>query len=132
VSKTDLHIHFTQALKTMDDAGFAVAHVRGNSHGSMFNVGNYQVPDIIEVTYVRKPSAGCSREGGRPSYDKAAAIQEKKRLAPEKGLTAAAAPAVAEDVGQDLSLGWFDSHGLSLVMRWPLALCLAPGLFLSF
>jgi len=52
---------YLQAVKKIEQAGFAVTHMHGNNYGGpMQHFGKYQIPDVIEVTYIQKPAAGCA------------------------------------------------------------------------
>merc|ERR1739848_458386 len=53
---------YLKAVKKIEKAGFAVAHLHGNNynnkHGNgMVSFGPYKIPNILEVTYVKKPPA---------------------------------------------------------------------------
>lgn len=124
LDKTDLHSFYVQALKTMHEAGFGVVNLRGRSHGGMMNIGQYQIPTTIEVTYVQKPAEGCSArfgfhspEGassnlqGRPSYKEAAVIQDDAQRSPNTSQAAA-----VEDEAKLRAPA--ESHGCSLLWSW--------------
>jgi len=57
------HKLYYDAVKKVEDAGFAVAHMHGNNFGGpMQDYGEFSIPDVIEVTYIQKPQAGCSAD----------------------------------------------------------------------
>merc|ERR1719158_136092 len=63
IHEVDKHELYLQAVKKIEQAGFSVAHMHGNNYGGpMQEYGNYQIPDVIEVTYIQKPAAGCSAD----------------------------------------------------------------------
>jgi hypothetical protein len=61
IHEEDKHNLYLQAVKKIEQAGFAVAHMHGNNYGGPMQVyGKYSIPDVIEVTYIQKPAAGCA------------------------------------------------------------------------
>jgi len=55
------HRLYLKALKKIEQAGFAVAHIHGNNFaGPLQSLGKYRIPNVIEVTYIQKPKAGCA------------------------------------------------------------------------
>lgn len=56
------HELYLQAVKKIEQAGFAVTHMHGNNWAPMdyFERDAYSIPDVIEVTYIQKPPAGCA------------------------------------------------------------------------
>jgi len=57
------HALYLAAVKKIEAAGFAVTHLHGNNHGGGLQwFGDYSIPNVLEVTYIQKPSAGCSAE----------------------------------------------------------------------
>lgn len=65
------HDRYSQALRRILDAGFAVAHLHGNNYSplDLFGDGAFTLPDVVEVTFVNQlafPQAqridGCSSE----------------------------------------------------------------------
>jgi len=60
VGRHDLYL---KAVKKIEAAGFAVAHMHGNNFGGpMQTFGRYSIPDVIEVTYIQKPASGCASD----------------------------------------------------------------------
>jgi len=63
INKVDKHPLYLQAVNKIEQAGFAVAHMHGNNFGGpMQSFGKYSIPDVIEVTYIQKPAAGCAAD----------------------------------------------------------------------
>merc|ERR1719482_732721 len=61
IHEVEKHPLYDQAVRKIEDAGFAVAHMHGNNYGGpMQTFGKYSIPDVIEVTYIQKPAAGCA------------------------------------------------------------------------
>jgi len=60
------HRLYLRALKNLEEAGFAVAFLRGRNYGKLTHVAQdyaqFRVPDDLEVTYMLLPSQGCSRD----------------------------------------------------------------------
>jgi len=55
------HALYAQAVKKIEQAGFAVTHLHGNNYGGGLEYfGEYSIPNVLEVTYVPKPPAGCA------------------------------------------------------------------------
>lgn len=50
-----------QAVRNIEKAGFAIAHLHGNNYEGMAEFENYSIPRVLEVTYVPAPADGCSR-----------------------------------------------------------------------
>jgi len=46
------HPTYVQALSTLREAGFHVAHIHGNNYAGMYNIAGYRLPNVLEVTYV--------------------------------------------------------------------------------
>lgn len=54
------HKLYLRAVKKIEEAGFAVTHMHGNNYGGpQQHFGEYSIPDVVEVTYIQKPAAGC-------------------------------------------------------------------------
>lgn len=63
LSKTHNHDLYLQAVKKIEQAGFAVTHLHGNNYGGGLQYfGEYSIPNVLEVTYIPKPAAGCSSD----------------------------------------------------------------------
>jgi len=61
IAKVQNHRLYSMATKQLEKAGFAVAHLHANNFGGgLHNMLDYKVPDVLEVTYMEKPSGGCS------------------------------------------------------------------------
>jgi len=61
IHEVDKHKLYLQAVKKIEQAGFSVAHMHGNNYGGpMQEYGDYQIPDVIEVTYIQTPKKGCA------------------------------------------------------------------------
>jgi len=61
INKVEDHELYAEAVKKIEDAGFAVAHIHGNNYGGgLQEFGEYKIPNVIEVTYVQKPEKGCA------------------------------------------------------------------------
>lgn len=55
------HDLYLQAVKKIEAAGFAVSHLHGNNYGGGLEYfGEYSIPNVLEVTYIQKPAAGCA------------------------------------------------------------------------
>jgi hypothetical protein len=55
------HGLYLQAVKKIEEAGFTVAHLHGNNYGGGLQYfGEYSIPNVLEVTYIQKPTAGCA------------------------------------------------------------------------
>jgi len=55
------HGLYAQAVKKIEQAGFAVTHLHGNNYGGGLEYfGEYSIPNVIEVTYIQKPVSGCT------------------------------------------------------------------------
>jgi hypothetical protein len=55
------HGRYLQAVKRIEEAGFAVTHLHGNNFGGgLQQFGEYKIPRVLEVTYIQKPSQGCA------------------------------------------------------------------------
>jgi len=54
------HGRYSHIFKRMADMGFAVTHLHGNNCCGMAQFGQYKIPAVIEVTYVRRPHGSCS------------------------------------------------------------------------
>lgn len=55
------HELYLKAVKTIEAAGFVPTHLHGNNYGGgMRNFGEYQIPNVLEVTYIQKPAGGCA------------------------------------------------------------------------
>mmetsp|Transcript_10649 Transcript_10649/g.24225 ORF Transcript_10649/g.24225 Transcript_10649/m.24225 type:complete len:293 (-) Transcript_10649:149-1027(-) len=52
------HDQMLKAIRTILAAGFQVAHLHGNNYAGMYRVGNYQIPNVLEVTF----TSGETRE----------------------------------------------------------------------
>jgi hypothetical protein len=63
ISKTENHDLYAKAVKKIEDAGFAVAHLHGNNFGGgLQEFGEYEIPNVLEVTYIQKPTQGCAAD----------------------------------------------------------------------
>jgi len=63
INKQYNHGMYLQAVKKIEEAGFAVAHLHGNNYGGgLQHFGEYSIPNVLEVTYIQKPSAGCAAD----------------------------------------------------------------------
>merc|ERR1719272_2825765 len=61
ISQEHNHDLYYKAVKKIEQAGFAVAHLHGNNYGGGLQYfGDYSIPNVLEVTYIEKPAAGCS------------------------------------------------------------------------
>jgi len=61
INKEQNHHLYLQAVKTIENAGFAVTHLHGNNFGGgLQSFGEYKIPNVLEVTYIQKPQAGCA------------------------------------------------------------------------
>lgn len=61
LSKEDQHPLYLQAVKKIEAAGFAPTHLHGNNYGGGLTYwGEYSIPNVLEVTYIQKPAAGCA------------------------------------------------------------------------
>jgi len=55
------HNLYLKAVKNIEAAGFAVTHLHGNNFGGdLQSFGEYKIPNVLEVTYIQKPQAGCA------------------------------------------------------------------------
>jgi len=55
------HDLYLQAVKKIEQAGFAVTHLHGNNYGGGLEYfGDYSIPNVLEVTYIQKPASGCA------------------------------------------------------------------------
>lgn len=53
------HPLYLQAVKKIEESGFRVTHLHGNNFGGgLVAFGEYSIPNVLEVTYVR--STGCA------------------------------------------------------------------------
>jgi hypothetical protein len=63
INQEDNHQLYLQAVKRIEDAGFAVAHLHGNNYGGdLQQFGEFSIPNVLEVTYIQKPSQGCAAD----------------------------------------------------------------------
>lgn len=62
LSQQDKHPLYLQAVKKVQMAGFAVAHLHGNNDRPLDTFGQYRIPDVLEVTYVQWPEGGCATD----------------------------------------------------------------------
>lgn len=61
LGQRDKHNLYLKAVKKIEEAGFAVAHLHGNNYGGgLEHFGEYHIPNVIEVTYIPKPETGCA------------------------------------------------------------------------
>jgi len=61
LNKVHLHDLYLRAVKNIENAGFAVAHLHGNNFGGdLQHFGKYRIPNVLEVTYIQKPANGCA------------------------------------------------------------------------
>jgi hypothetical protein len=61
LDQTHMHNRYLQAVKKIEQAGFAVTHLHGNNFGGgLVQFGEYKIPNVLEVTYIQKPAAGCA------------------------------------------------------------------------
>lgn len=61
LSQTHNHDLYLAAVKKIEAAGFAVTHLHGNNYGGGLQYfGEYSIPNVLEVTYIQKPSTGCA------------------------------------------------------------------------
>jgi len=61
INQVQNHKLYLQAVKKIEQAGFAVAHMHGNNYGGpMQHYGEFSIPDVLEVTYIPKPKEGCA------------------------------------------------------------------------
>jgi len=61
LNKQQDHDLYLAAVKKIEAAGFAVTHLHGNNYGGGLQYfGEYSIPNVLEVTYIQKPAAGCS------------------------------------------------------------------------
>lgn len=61
IHEVNKHPLYLQAVKKIEAAGFSVAHMHGNNYGGpMQEYGEFSIPDVIEVTYIQTPKAGCA------------------------------------------------------------------------
>lgn len=66
LDRTEQHDQMLKAMSTLRQAGFYAAHLHGNNYGGMYNVGNYQIPNVLEVTFVRTDGGQCKSWQSRP------------------------------------------------------------------
>jgi len=63
INKEENHDLYLQAVRKIEQAGFAVAHIHGNNYGGgLQNFGEYSLPNVVEITYIKKPQAGCAAD----------------------------------------------------------------------
>lgn len=55
------HPQYLRAMQNLHRAGFVPAHLHGNNNGGMAWFGQYSVPNLLEVLFVRRPAAGCAQ-----------------------------------------------------------------------
>lgn len=61
LSKSENHDLYLKAVKKIEQAGFSVTHLHGNNYGGgLQHFGEYSIPNVLEVTYIKTPSAGCA------------------------------------------------------------------------
>lgn len=60
LDQVENHALYEKAVKKIEQAGFAVAHLHGNNYGGVAYFDEYKIPNVLEVTYVQKPAAGCA------------------------------------------------------------------------
>jgi hypothetical protein len=61
IHEVDNHQLYLEAVRKVEQAGFAVSHMHGNNYGGpMQDYGKYSIPDVIEVTYIQTPTSGCA------------------------------------------------------------------------
>lgn len=61
LSKEYEHPLYLEAVKKIEQAGFAVSHLHGNNYGGGLQYfGEYRIPNVLEVTYIPKPAQGCA------------------------------------------------------------------------
>jgi hypothetical protein len=61
INKVENHDQYLKAVKKIEQAGFAVAHIHGNNYGGeLISLGDYSLPNVLEVTYIEKPTSGCA------------------------------------------------------------------------
>lgn len=64
VHKVENHPMYLAAVKKLEEAGFAVAHLHGRTAAQKVEVfgenSEYRIPENIEVTYLKKPKHGCA------------------------------------------------------------------------
>jgi len=61
LGQSEKHDLYLKAVKKIEQAGFAVTHLHGNNYGGGLQYfGNYQIPNVLEVTYIQKPASGCA------------------------------------------------------------------------
>mmetsp|Transcript_38889 Transcript_38889/g.91575 ORF Transcript_38889/g.91575 Transcript_38889/m.91575 type:complete len:302 (+) Transcript_38889:84-989(+) len=57
------HEQYLKAMQTILASGFKVAHLHGNSFAGMYQVGDYKVPNVVEVTFTSGPARNqCAKE----------------------------------------------------------------------
>lgn len=61
MDKKSKHDQYLKAMQNLLAAGFRVAHVHGNNYGGMYREGDYEIPTVVEVTFVSsgQPLATC-------------------------------------------------------------------------
>lgn len=52
------HEKYVMALMNLQNAGFAPVHIHGNNWAGMYSVGEFTIPNVLEVTYVRPHHSG--------------------------------------------------------------------------
>jgi hypothetical protein len=52
----DEHERKLKAMRKLQQAGFVVAHIHGNNWAPFVNLGDYSIPDVLEVIMVSDPS----------------------------------------------------------------------------
>jgi len=63
LNQQEKHDQFLKAVQSIMAAGMQVAHIHGNNYEGMYTVGDYSVPNVLEVTYVQGPAdAECMSE----------------------------------------------------------------------
>jgi hypothetical protein len=63
INQMQNHELYLQAVKKIEAAGFAVAHLHGNNFGGdLQSFGEYKIPNVLEVTYIQKPAQGCASD----------------------------------------------------------------------
>jgi len=61
LNKQDQHPLYLSAVRKIEQAGFSVAHLHGNNYGGGLQYfGQYSIPNVLEVTYIQTPAAGCA------------------------------------------------------------------------
>jgi len=58
LAQVEKHELYLRAAKNILNAGFVVYHIHGNNNDAEAHFGTKRVPNVLEVTYVRRPAGG--------------------------------------------------------------------------